>query len=36
MAIERERIEVIKRDTDLVALIQSKGIELRKVGDVVD
>jgi DNA primase catalytic core len=32
MAIERERIEAIKRDTDLVALIQSKGIELKKNG----
>ena len=32
MAIERERIEAIKRDTDLVALIQSRGIELKKNG----
>ena len=32
MAIEREQIEAIKHDTDLVALIQSKGIELKKNG----
>jgi DNA primase len=32
MAIERERIEAIKRDTDLVALIQSRGIDLKKNG----
>ena len=32
MAIERERIETIKRDIDLVALVQSRGIELKKNG----
>ena len=32
MAIERERIESIKRDIDLVALVQSRGIELKKNG----
>ena len=32
MTIEKERIEAIKRDTDLVALVQSKGIELKKNG----
>ncbi len=32
MAIERETIEAIKRDIDVVALVQSKGIELKKNG----
>jgi DNA primase catalytic core len=32
MAIERERIETIKRDIDLVALAQSRGIDLKKNG----
>jgi DNA primase len=32
MTIEKERIEAIKRDTDLVVLVQSKGIELKKNG----
>ena len=32
MAIERETIEAIKRDTDLVALVKAKGIDLKKNG----
>jgi len=32
MAIERERIETIKRNVDLVALVRSRGIELKKNG----
>ncbi len=32
MTIERETIEAVKRDTDLVALIKSKGISLKKNG----
>jgi len=32
MAIERDRIETIKRDIDLVALVQSRGIDLKKNG----
>ncbi|CAB1056083.1 DNA primase DnaG, partial [Olavius sp. associated proteobacterium Delta 1] len=32
MAIEKERIEAIKRDVDLAALVKAKGIELKKNG----
>jgi len=32
MAIERETIEAIKRDVDLVPLVEAKGIELKKNG----
>jgi len=32
MAIERERIEAIKRDVDLAALVRAKGIERKKNG----
>ena len=32
MRIEKERIEAVKRGVDLVALVQSKGIELKKNG----
>ena len=32
MTIAKERIEAIKRDVDLVALVQTKGIELKKNG----
>ncbi|MDY7036205.1 MAG: hypothetical protein SV375_08610 [Thermodesulfobacteriota bacterium] len=32
MTIEKERIEAIKRDIDLAALIESKGIPLKKNG----
>lgn len=32
MTIEKEEIEAIKRDIDLVALIESKGISLKKNG----
>jgi len=32
MAIERETIEAIKRDVDLVPLVKAKGIELKKNG----
>ena len=30
--IERERIEAIKRDVDIVALVKAKGVRLRKNG----
>ena len=30
--IERERIEAIKRDVDLAALVRAKGVKLRKNG----
>jgi len=30
--IERERIEAIKRDVDLIALVKAKGVKLRKNG----
>ncbi len=30
--IEKERIEAIKRDTDMVALAQAKGINMKKNG----
>ena len=32
MTIEKEEIEAIKRDTDLVALIEAKGIRMKKNG----
>ncbi len=32
MAIERERIEAIKREVDLAALVKAKGVSLRKNG----
>lgn len=32
MAIAKERIEAIKHDIHLVALVQTKGIELKKNG----
>ena len=32
MAIERERIEAIKREVDLAALVKAKGVNLRKNG----
>ena len=32
MAIAKERIEAIKRDVELAALIKAKGIELKKNG----
>ncbi|MFH0726424.1 MAG: CHC2 zinc finger domain-containing protein [Pseudomonadota bacterium] len=32
MRIEKERIEAVKQGVDLVALVQTKGIELKKNG----